>query len=342
MTTIEDIKKTVSSYKVVPFSAKDISCRLATNKQPVIYIKDQFYSDDTKVVMNSLGIRNNLSERVFKKPEENWQALKSAIAAIDSYSQFGCIVDEHDRFCSLTKGAIKEERELNYDARIDQIFNTIDDSKIHTFQDITFDPETASVLVNSIFNDEIDVGGSDLWRAGTTTRIGFNNQQFQQYFLRLVCTNGMTTRENVSYRTHDEKGNIGKQFLKYSTQTEFANSIKPRVARLRDSRASVYEVEQVASLLKKDDRNTFMPHYNEMINDFAERGYKISGIPTKKQRFMYTNENMYDLFNVATYLASHARDTIGDSAALSLNKVAGEFFTNGPVLGFNLVDIYDN
>lgn len=340
MTTIEEIKNTVSSYKVVPFNAKDISCKLTVDKKPVIFIKDQFHSDDTKVVMNSLGIRNNLTERVFRNPDENWQALKAAIASIDSHSQFGCIVDSNDRFCSLTKGKITEEHALNYDDRIDQIFNTIDDSKIHTFQDIMFDPETASVLVNSIFNDEIDVGGADLWRAGTTTRIGFNNQQFQQYFLRLVCTNGMTTRENVSYRTHDNKGNIGKQFLKYSTQTEFTNAIQPRVAKLRNSRASVYEVEQVASQLKKADRDTFMPHYAEMVNEFAERGYKISSIPTKKQRYMYTNENMYDLFNTATYLASHTREVIGDNAAMSLNKVAGDFFTKGPALEFNLIDIY--
>lgn len=340
MTTIDQIKDIVSSYKIVPFDAKDISCMLTSQKKPVIYIKDKFYSDDTKIVMNSLGIRNNLTERVFSNPDENWSALKEAIASIDKYSKFSCIVDKNDQFCSLVKGKVADERELNYDDRIDQLFNTIDASDKHTFQDISFDTKTASVIINSIFNDEIDVGGSDLWRGGTTTRIGFNNQQFQQFFLRLVCTNGMTTRENVSYRTHNDKGDVGKQFLKYGSQSEFTNYIQPRVAKLRNSRASVYEIEQVASNLKKADRATFMPFYDEMVNDFAERGYKISDVPAKKQRYMYTNENMYDLFNIATYLSSHTRNVIGDSAALSLNKVAGEFFTKGPALEFNLVDIY--
>ena len=66
----------------------------------------------------------------------------------------------------------------------------------------------------------------------------------------------------------------------------------------------------------------------------------MKDISAKRQRFMYTNENLYDVFNIATNLSSHQRDVIGAQASAALNKVAGEMFVKGPVLEFSLVDIY--
>ena len=77
-----------------------------------------------------------------------------------------------------------------------------------------------------------------------------------------------------------------------------------------------------------------------MAQDFEDRGYVMKDISAKRQRFMYTNENLYDVFNLATNLASHQRDLIGAEASVALNKVAGDMFAKGPVLEFSLVDIY--
>ena len=337
--TIDEIKNTVKSHTVIPFTARDISC-FTQHNQSTLVINDRFAAKNNKSIMETLGIRSNLSKDIFAKPEENWSVIRSAINNIDKSKQFSAIVDSNDNIVTLVKSKVKEPTQINFDNRIDQLMNSITGSAVHNFQNIVFNPDTCEVEVNAINTDEIDCGFGDLWNFGTSTTVGLMNQQFKQFFNRLICTNGMTTRQNVAYRLDSASSNIGKQFIKYSSNTDIINSVRPRVDKLRNSRASLYEVNAVANELKKEDRQAFFPNYDSMVQDFSERGYVMKDISAKRQRFMYTNENLYDVFNIATNLSSHQRDVIGAQASAALNKVAGEMFVKGPVLEFSLVDIY--
>ena len=337
--TTDEIKNTVKSHTVIPFTARDISC-FTQHKQSTLVINDRFAAKDNKAIMEALGIRNNLSKDIFAKPDENWNVIRSAINSIDKSKQFSAIVDKDNNIVTLVNSKVKEPTQLNYDNRIDQLMNSIQESSVHNFQNIVFNPQTCDVEVNAINTDEIDCGFGDLWNFGTSTTVGLMNQQFKQFFNRLICTNGMTTKEGVAYRMDSASSNIGKQFIKYSSNRDIINAIRPRVEKLRNSRASLYEVNAIANELKKEDRQTFFPSYDSMEQDFSERGYVMKDISAKRQRFMYTNENLYDVFNLATNLASHQRDLIGAEASVALNKVAGDMFAKGPVLEFSLVDIY--
>ena len=337
--TIDEIKNTVKSHTVIPFTARDISC-FTQHNQSTLVINDRFAAKNNKSIMETLGIRSNLSKDIFAKPEENWDVIRSAINNIDKSKQFSAIVDSNDNIVTLVKSKVKEPTQINFDNRIDQLMNSITGSAVHNFQNIVFNPDTCEVEVNAINTDEIDCGFGDLWNFGTSTTVGLMNQQFKQFFNRLICTNGMTTRQNVAYRLDSASSNIGKQFIKYSSNRDVINAVRPRVDKLRNSRASLYEVNAVANELKKEDRQAFFPNYDSMVQDFSERGYVMKDISAKRQRFMYTNENLYDVFNLATNLSSHQRDVIGAQASTALNKVAGEMFVKGPVLEFSLVDIY--
>lgn len=337
--TTDEIKNTVKSHTVIPFTARDISC-FTQNKQSTLVISDRFAAKDNKAIMEALGIRTNLSKDIFAKPDENWSVIRSAINSIDKTKQFSAIVDKDNNIVTLVNSKVKEPTQLNYDNRIDQLMNSIQESSVHNFQNIVFNPQTCDVEVNAINTDEIDCGFGDLWNFGTSTTVGLMNQQFKQFFNRLICTNGMTTKEGVAYRMDSASSNIGKQFIKYSSNRDIINAIRPRVEKLRGSRASLYEVNAVANELKKEDRQTFFPSYDNMAQDFEDRGYVMKDISAKRQRFMYTNENLYDVFNLSTNLATHQRDLIGAEASVALNKVAGDMFAKGPVLEFNLVDIY--
>ena len=337
--TIDSVKNQVKTHTVVPFMPRNISC-FTQHKQSTLVVNDKFTVKDNKSIMEALGIRNNLSKDIFAKPEENWKVIRSAINSIDQNKKFAAIVDSNDNIVTLVNTKVTEPTQLNYDTRIDALFNTINDSNLHNFQDIFFNPETCDVQVSAINTEQIDCGLGDLWNFGTSTTIGLMNQQFKQFFNRLICTNGMTTQQQVAYRMNSASSNIGKQFLKYSSNRDIIGSIRPRVEKLRNCRASLYEVNAVANELKKADRQAFFPSYDNMVQDFLDRGHVVKDINAKRQRFMYTNENLYDVFNLATNLASHQRETIGVTAAQSLNKVAGEMFAKGPVLEFNVLDIY--
>lgn len=335
--TLEQLKQTVKSHTIVPFSARNIACEKNT-----LIINDRYVVDQPKKVLETLGIRDNLIKEIFDKPEVNWGVIRDALNTIDDKKSFGGIVDKNNRMLNLTK-AVKEETQLDFDKRLDELFNAIDGSQSNELQSAIWSPSDCAVHVNSINrSSDIDCGAGDIWKFGTTTIIGDAMQQFKNYFLRLVCTNGMTTRDNIAYRAATASVNIAKQFVKFASDSAFANQITPRVDRLRNNRASLYELTSVADCLNAEQRDMFMPEYGYTVEHFKNAGHPVDGFSAARKKFVYTNENLYDVFNVATNLATHQRNVIGDAAAMRLNKVAGEIFSKGPNLDIQILDLWKN
>ena len=337
MYTINEIKNIVKSHTIIPFATTDIGC---DNKNLIIH--DRYKSGGkTQKIMDQLGVRHNLTKNILDKPEENWSIVRSAINSVQKDSaKLSAIVDANDNIITLIDANVSAPRELNFDERIDSLMNEISKNNTNTFKDIIFKPDTAAVNINTVTNDQIDCGGSDSWQFGTTTVIQHTNQQFSNFFLRLICTNGMTTREDISYRKSSASNNIASQFIKFASNTSFSANIKPRVDRLKNSRASFLEIENLRNALTADEVDMFMPFYSQIICDFKDKGIDIDKLSSKRKRFVYTNENAYDIFNLATNLASHQRDTLSDSTCNTLNHAAGSMFTKGPDLDFNVIDIY--
>ena len=150
----------------------------------------------------------------------------------------------------------------------------------------------------------------------------------------------MTTRESMTYRTASVSKDIGAQFARFFGNLNINDKVKPRVDKLRNSRASLYEVMAVGGALEKEYRDLYFPEYQNMVDDFAQRNIDIDSFSAKRRRFVYTNENLYDVFNLATNIASHRREEVGADTCTQLNKIAGEIFTRGPALDFNILDIY--
>lgn len=335
--TQEQIKNTVKTHTIVPFSTREIS---ATQNE--LIIGDRYKTKHPRKMMDALGIKTNLSKDIFNKPAENWTAIRTALQTIDPNKKFGCIVDSNNNVCTLVNTKLKEPSQLNFDNRLDQLFDTIGNSDNYSIKDIFWDADNCNVNISTINKGEIDCGLNDIWNFGTTTTIGHVTQTFANYFLRLICTNGMTTRDNLAYRSAEVSKNIGKQFLKFANNDTFGKLVTTRVNALRNARASLYEVNSIANQLNADEREQFMPFYSDIVTDFANAGHPIDRINAKRQRFTFTNENLYDIFNIGTNLASHQRETIGLDTALSLNKAAGEMFSKGPNLQFDMLDIYKN
>lgn len=335
---LTQIKNQVKSHTVIPFTTRDIACR-----DNGLVIGDRYQAYNSKKILETIGIRDNLIKEIYSKPDENWSAIRDAINTIDPKKKFGGIVNSRNELMTLAP-EVDEPTQLNFDERLNRLFETIDNSNTHGFQNITFDPVDCNVHVSTINNSrEIECGLGDNWKFGTTSVISQNVQQFMNYFLRLVCTNGMTTRENIGYRqVNANSNNIGKQFLKFAGNEGFADNIVSRVNRLRGARASLYEFMSVASALKAEDRDEFMPEYGDIVQAFEHAGRPIDSFSAQRKKFVYTNENLYDVFNLATNLASHQHERIGIDASAKLNKVAGEMFTKGPNLDFNVVDIWKN
>lgn len=337
--SIEQIKNKVKKHSISPFTAQDIKC-VKSGKNTSVIINDKFNVTDTKALMNALGAKTSLTNRIFAKPEENWAAFQTALNSIDKSHRFAAITIGN-KVVSLTNGnKIEEETQLNYDERIDQLMNTISDSDRLDFHTANFNDLTCEVDINAKRSDQIDCGLGDLWQFGSTASLGAMNQKFSQFFLRLICTNGMTTRENVAHRVASMTKDVGKQFMRFAEGSSGEENIMARVAKMKKNRASLYELRSVAQCLNAANIKEFMPEYTQAREDFDARGFSIEDMSAKRSRYVFTDENLYDVFNKATALATHNRDAIGPAAVVGLNKVASDIFVNGPTLEFDVLDIY--
>jgi len=328
------VKNKVKQHTAIPFGVKDINC-----DRNGLIINDQFRVQNTKQLMNTLGIKENLSNDVFIKPLENWGVLRGALESIERTKRFGGVFSNTE-LVSMVSSTPNEPVMLDFDDRIDEIINAIENAGNEAHR-IDFNPVTCKVSIQAKNNDEIDCGLGDLWQFGTNINLGFNAQEFAQFYLRLVCTNGMTTQENLQVRAVSSK-NIGKQYERFSSSKLTAETIKPRVTKLRDSRASFAEVRKIAGVLKAEDRKQFVPFYDSIIEDYANRGYDIEAMSAKQQRYVFTDQNLYDVFNVGTNLATHEVTRIGNQKAMELNKACSDIFKSGPNLDVRFLDIYKN
>jgi len=333
--TPEAIKSLVKSHNVISFSAQDIACSGKT-----LTVQDRYVTTNPTRLMETLGIRKNLSKDIFNKPKENWPIIQTALNGISAEKRFGAIVTSKGEIITLVK-APQETCALDYDTRIDELMNTLDRAD-RELQNIAFIPDTADVRVNTIARNQVDCGQGDLWKYGTTADIGYISQQFNNYFLRLICTNGMVTQENLAYRLLANSDKIGTQFFNFTRDESFIKSITPRVDALRNSRASFYELNSVARNLTADQRDSMLPEYADTVQGYKARGHNIEDMPASRQKFVYTNTNLYDVFNRATDLASHHTDVLDSLDVRSLNKTAAEMFIKGPNLAISILDIYNN
>jgi hypothetical protein len=342
MQVLNQIKETVKQHRSVPFNAREIVCDKVSNA-PSISIHsngERFNVAKPETIMSMIGIKPSLTKRILDNPSENWSAFQDAISKVDRNKGYNLIADNNNNVKNVVASHTRDIQQLNYDDRIDDLAAFLDATKDFEFQGAVFNGDNCSVDINvNNLAEEIDCGQGDLWKFGASINISLNNQAYSSYFLRLICTNGMTTRENIAYRAAEFTKNIAKQFSRYAMSPQNTREIVRRVDALKDARASVFELNSVAGALGKQ-ADVYMPTYAQVASDFREAGYNIKEIPSQRAKMMFTNENLYDVFNTATYLASHTREEIGDSAALALNKAAGDMFTKGPNLKFRTVDIY--
>lgn len=342
MTQLETIKDAVKQHNLVPFTAREIVCNKQGDRATIDVVTNgtRFTVEKPGDIMSAIGIKPSLTKRILSNPSENWSAFQDAITNIDKSKTYGLIARHDNAAISIVDTKAREVQQLNYDSRIDDLINTLENLEGFEFQNALFNPLDCSVDINvNNLNRELDMGSGDLWKFGTSVSLSLTNQTYAQYFLRLICTNGMTTRENIAYRSAELTKNIGKQFIKYANDEATVRLANARVSKLKGARASVYELNSVAGALGKE-ADMYIPNYSNIVEDFRNAGYNIKDMGAKQAKLMFTNENLYDVFNVATYLASHQREAIGDRKALELNKAAGEMFVKGPDLQFSPIDIY--
>lgn len=186
---------------------------------------------------------------------------------------------------------------------------------------------------------KIDVFGDakDLWNGGQTftfTPVAFNTRP---YFSRLICTNGMRSRQhgfaaNIQQSSYniDKISKIIQESIVDGT-TKLHDLISASGQHLANNNVSLSEFYAFRNLFLKDENNpAALKIVSQYFNDspiYKAYGMNLAEKSKKWKSTANTGINAYDFFNLLTWLGSHQSKT-GLSADESrvLQTKASEFF----------------
>lgn len=327
---INDVKQTVKQHTIRPFEISEVSVSL-DNETPTIHTHsgDRIGSGMQGKFVSAIGLQRTLGKKSFENPEHKWNHLRDAISKVKYPNDLAVVSDNNNNVIDIIHTNNRADVQLDYDDRIDAITNAIDESA-HELHEIRWDGYGVSISTKDTVN-EIDCGVGDTWQTGSNVFLGHNRQVFDSFFLRLVCTNGMTVKQKFARRNASHK-NIGKQFTNYCKSNAFSDMVKQKVNRLRRVEASVGEVMSIASNLDKDFVARHMPWMGEVSEAYERTGVDVYKMDRKKASRARTQQNLYDVFNIGTAIASHHRDQLTQDQILNVNKACSDMFIKTPNL----------
>lgn len=331
---VESIKDSIRSHTLEPFEVKDLVV-----DQGRVSVGDRFTvgGDNMNTLLSKLGIKKNLQEKSFSNPEQKWNKLRDVLSKIDHARNLAAIVHPDGYSVDIVNSHVQEPEELDYDERIDGVLNAFEASG-HELYSVYH--EGANVrLQTRDGKKEHNCGAGDLWETGVEAGINFNSQEMSGFFLRLICANGMTDTENIARRQVSSK-NMMRQALRFIENNDFSKHLKQRVDKMRNHYASVYEAKTIAGQLDKEQRKSYAPWYDAMVEFYNDSGMPIDRMRTAQQRMAYTDQNLYDVFNLGTALATHNRHDLGAGTCAELNKACGDIFKRGPNLQVQTINPY--
>ena len=336
----DNIKTRVRRHTLQPFNVSELNVTndLAGNKQ--INIGDQFKvsSENVKKLLSYLGVKDNLKRNSFHDPEVRWSSLRTALENCNTGSDLGAIVNDRGATVNIVRTTATEPQQLDYSDRIDNALDAIDQSS-HDVHSVEITDDCRVKIKTRDQGNEVNCGNNDIWQSGIEVELGHNKQEFNSFYLRLICSNGMTTNEKVARRLASVN-NLSNQLTRFISQNDFTSLLRNKVDLLRNECASVYEVNQIVQALNTDDREEFTPWYQDVKDIYERSGRPLHNMSAKQQKLAFTDQNLYDVFNTGTYLATHHANRLGEGTCMELNTACANMFKYGPNLKLRTLNPY--
>lgn len=291
---------------------------------------------------NIFSIKSALVDQV-ENDREQWQPLQNALTNIKKDRTITAVVNDGSNsrpfITKFVDAPIEEQEPLNLNVGLEKIGGYLETAEGDLeIRDFYFNPETLSLEIN-IRNksNNIDVfgDGDDIWNSGFGIHYYEKKTSVAPYYLRLVCTNGMTAAHEIFQRYFSNKGMKQESFNKLINNVvdrDVQQLCRFNSRRLKDVNGSLREFFAARNLLSnaKDLQKSY-------FNDAEiQEAYKPYGIRYRNKRWLSSansNVNGYDLFNHLTHAASH-NPTLPMNTRTALNALASEMFFKGPDLAF--------
>ncbi len=291
---------------------------------------------------NIFSIKSSLVEQI-ENDKEQWQPLQHALTNIKRDRTITAVVSRGSStkpyITKFVDDSIEEPTSFNFDKGIEQIGGYLETAEGDLdIRDFYFNCENMSLEINiQDKSNNIDVfkDGNDIWNSGFGIRYSENRTSIAPYYLRLVCSNGMTAAHEILQRYFNNKP------MKQETFNKLINNVvekdmrvicQANGSRLKNTNCSLREFLAARNILsgKKDLQK-------EYFDDTSiQEAYKPYNIRYKNKRWLSSansNVNGYDLFNKLTHAATH-KAMLPTNTKTALNALASELFFKGPDLSF--------
>ena len=295
-----------------------------------------------KDLLNIFSIKRGLVEEI-KSDEQQWTPLQNCLADIKN-DRTVTAIKKGTQIVRFLDQPIEDEKPLDVERGFSLLRAYVEDQpeesiKLHN---LDFNPLTLQIEAQIRFNDrKIDVfqNQQDIWDTGFTMLYGERHTAISPFFLRLVCTNGMTATENIAQRyfqNQEFKPGSFHRLIDKTVKAEFTGVIRSGSQALQNNRASLREFYNARNILAKENKDLAERYFDEQ--EIVE-AYKNEKLRYKNRRWLASansNINAYDFFNRLTHATSHNYLTPG--TRMALNAQASEMLFKGPDFAFQAPD----
>ena len=224
-------------------------------------------------------------------------------------------------------------------------FETMANRHDLSVQSVSFNPETGSVSIDALSNKaEVQIKSlkDEVFSTGLSFSKTVEGIQADPYMHRLVCTNGMVTRQfEESYKLKSMEPKMWEEFYKHLDQIE-QNDFTPKafsetVQRSIHAPASLAELERGVNLLtgqsniEQNELEIFFKGITKTYNKYHSAGIDTQSLTTSQKVNCRTAVTHWDLINGITDFASHNYGYEKKANADRYLQVqAGDILSKGP------------
>lgn len=331
-----------NKYRKVPVNLQDI------RKSGTTFYHGQAPVAETalKDLLNIFSIKEKLVGEI-KDDKDQWEPLQNCLANIKKdHSTVTAVRNSAEPDGTIVRffdSSINEEQSLDLDKGLELMHTYLadkdDNIKVHG---LYFNPTTLQVETNiRHLASQIDVfgDGSDLWDSGFGMNYGEGKTQILPFFLRLVCTNGMTATHMANQRyfhSRELKQGSFVKLLNKVLEDDLNGTVRANCGRLKVANASLREFYNARNILLGRSRELATTYFDDSE---IKEAYKEEKLRYRNKRWLATansNVNAYEFFNRITHCASHQQ--IDDHTRIQLNHAASEIFFKGPDFAYRAPD----
>lgn len=332
------LREVISNYNKEPVQLS----RIDKSKDCFEYEGRMVGHNALKDLLNIFSIKQNLINEI-RDDQEQWRPLHAALSNIKNDRIVTAVVNNNGKEPYIARffdEKIDEAEALKLEPGIDLMRGYLETTdRDLTIRNLEFNPETLQIdlrVQDKTTNIDVFGDGEDNWNPGFGIGYGERKTSVAPYYLRLVCTNGMTAAHEIIQRYFNTREMKQSSFNKLITQVierDVVQVCKVNAKRLQGNNASLREFFAAKNIMRSDNKDLQLDYFDDKE---IQEAYKPFGIRYRNKRWLSSansNVNAYEFFNRLTHAASH-QPRLKDSTRMSLNALASGLFFKGPDLAF--------